>query len=369
MLRSTVFLLSCPVLNKGNPCKGPLQVRGDSTGAELVYGALSCEKCDADFPILEGVAVVVPDVRGYLLHHVKGISKFVADEHIPEDIREEYLELKESLEEEHIEEDLESDRVNSLYLMNHYLHTGPGSETWWKPAHGTGSPLLSDLIERYWDQGPLSRVSEWVTPGASVVELGCGVGGLCRRLKTKGVNYLGVDSAFLSVLIARHMNLGTPYRGKLSHPFDLLQGNQSRPLGVEPDRGAFRDPSCTVDFVVGELESLPLPDCAFEVSISLNAIDMLDEPKGLPEAQKKHLKPGGVAIQSGPYVWHEKVARGLRGRLPKGIETSDQAVEWLYLKSGFEVKQRDAHIPWLFFKHSRQLELYSVHAFSAVLKS
>jgi hypothetical protein len=40
-------------------------------------------------------------------------------------------------------------------------------------------------------------------------------------------------------------------------------------------------------------------------------------------------------------------------------------VEWLYRKSGFKIEDSEKHIPWLFFKHLRQIEIYSVHAFVA----
>ena len=92
---------------------------------------------------------------------------------------------------------------------------------------------------------------------------------------------------------------------------------------------------------------------------------MLEEPKLLPLHQKLSLKPGGIAIQSGPYIWHERIARKLRAALPKTITESGKAVEWLYEDAGFKILETKDHLPWLFFKHGRQLELYSVHLFKA----
>jgi SAM-dependent methyltransferase/uncharacterized protein YbaR (Trm112 family) len=354
---NTLQYLCCPGLHQGKTCKGELRLLGKSPAKEVQNGTLECLSCGLNFPILEGVAVLVPDVRGYLLHHVKGISKFVSDEAIPEEIREEYQELRDELEEEHIEEDLESDRVNALYLMNHYLRFSGSKTEWWKTVSASESPAITDLIQRYWDQGPFSVVSKWVPEGSSVIELGCGVGGLARRLKSG--SYLGVDSSFFSIMVARHLNLRAHFKGALGFPGDLFLGPLSNTLPVdvmELDR---------IDFVVGEIDSLPVKDGAFEVSISLNAIDMLDEPKDLPEAQARVIQSGGIGIQSGPYIWHERIARGLRGRAPKVVQDSAAVVEWLYQKSGFSIESKEAHIPWLFFKHLRQIELYSVHAFVA----
>lgn len=334
---------------------------------DILYGTLQCVSCKERFPILEGVAIVVPDVRGYVLHHAKGISKSVPEERIPKAYRREYracLEELRTLEEEHIEEDLESERVNALYLMNHYM---PASEMMTVAA---GSPLLKEWIERYWDQGPMELVAGWIPEKASVLELGCGVGGLCRRLNHRlpGISpvYLGMDSSFHSVLIARHLNFGGPFAGRLAHPADLLFGNSSRgfPEGISRKMRA-GDGANTADFVVAEIDASPAKKESFDVSVSLNAIDMLEDPETLVYAQSHSVKPGGDVIQSGPYIWHERISKKLRCRLPKGIADSASAVEWLYSKNGLEITNRELHVPWLFFKHLRQIELYSVHAFIA----
>ncbi len=339
-----------------------LAVSSQEQAEEITSGELVCGTCEARFPILRGVAVVVPDVDGYLLHHVKGVSKFVPDNEIPASIRTEFTRARKSIPIEHIEEDLESDRVNALYLMNHYLRVTGSDRPWWKSIPESESPLISSLIETHWDHGPFQTVSRWVPDGTTVVELGCGVGGLYRELQVKNIRYLGVDSSFLSVLIARHIHSGGPQAGAFGHPGDLLSGNFSKSLMIEKSQN---ESASRADFIVGEIDHLPVKHGAFEVSISLNAIDMLDEPAMLPKVQAAVTAPRGIAIQSGPYIWHETVARRLRGRAPKHADSSARAVEWLYEKSGFAIEQRELHVPWLFFKHLRQLEIYSVHCFSA----
>jgi hypothetical protein len=93
---------------------------------------------------------------------------------------------------------------------------------------------------------------------------------------------------------------------------------------------------------------------------------MLDEPSSLPEFQYELLKKNGIAIQSCPYIWHPEVARKLRKRLPAPLKNSSSAAaEWLYEKAGFKIEEKQEDLPWLFFKHLRQLEVYSVHAFVA----
>jgi hypothetical protein len=118
--------------------------------------------------------------------------------------------------------------------------------------------------------------------------------------------------------------------------------------------------------VVGDLEHPPLKSGQWDACAALNAIDMMNEPRELPRLQRALLKPCGLAYQSGPYIWHERIAKKLRKVLPATLHSdSARAVEWIYAQEGFEVLRSLDHIPWLFFKHFRQLEIYSVHLFEA----
>jgi SAM-dependent methyltransferase len=376
---STVSKLRCPVESPQSnavaaghqACGGGLKLLGKTpVSSEILKGTLQCQSCHAQFPILAGVAIVVGDVASYILQHVKGISKLVSEDEIPIEVREDFIDAKSEIEAEHIEEDLEADRVVSLYVMNHYLRVGSQKElpAWARPDQGSGSRLIEKLIRENWDRGPFSQIVRWCdefkTRGVvrSVIEIGSGVGGLYPAIRNDIQTYLGVDSSFASVAIARHLALGAPYPRKIQIPGDLLQGAVSREIVLN----AVQSNGSDADFVVGEMESLPVARGDWDLTIALNAIDMMPEPAILPELQYELLKKGGLAIQSCPYIWHEQVARELRAALPKEVKDSAQAVEWLYEKAGFEIEDRVEHLPWLFFKHLRQLEIYSVHIFKAL---
>ena len=371
MLKTSLLYLKCAARRN---CGGSLgltlnETPGESNSVEVSYGTLVCKKCKAQFPILAGVAILVPDVRSYLLEHVKGISKSVPLQKIPENYRKEFSCAKKEIQVEHIEEDLESERVNALYLMNHYLSAKDSkNKKWWKGIHSDVSPVIEKLILDYWDQGPFSVIEDWIKnefkgKNTKIIELGCGVGGIYQKIASHLSFYLGVDSSFQSIILARHLNLGIEYPGDLKVPEDLLMGPVSRELKFNPESRS------GVDFIVGEIQSLPVRNQFWDLSISMNAIDMLEEPMHLPEAQKRLLVEAGIAIQSGPYIWHQKVAKRLRSRLPKEIKNSASAVQYLYQKSGFAIEKSMDHVPWLFFKNIRQIELYSVHVFFAKLKS
>lgn len=319
---------------------------------------------------------MVGDVRGYLLSHVKGILQLVPAGELPREYARElkaaYAELQTG--QIHIDDDLEAERVVSLYMMNHYLGSRVGDSSWFKPSLPSarkGSPFIASLIREYWEHGPLSRIERMVEDrmsgpaGVRILELGCGVGGLAQRLKKRSAFYLGVDSSFASIALARHLALGAPYEGELRIPEDLLMGPVSRRLGGKPGGKAIKDGRA--DFVVGELEATPVVRGAWDLSIVMNAIDMLEKPSRLPELQRELASAQGRVIQSCPYIWHEGVVSKLRKTLPKSIQDSASAAEWLYERAGFKIVSSEDHVPWLFFKHLRQLEIYSVHLFFAEL--
>ena len=298
----------------------------------------------------------------------KGIAQSVDETEIPGEYRAAFLEAKSEIEIEHIEEDLEAERVNALYVMTHYLHAnGNQAAAWWLPRSGNGSPLIDSLVREYWDKGPFARIERWVATApkaeisCSLVELGCGVGGLYSRLRQNITSYLGVDSSFAGIALGRHLALGMPYRGVIRFPEDLLLGTVSREVKIPVS------PFCdgNGDLVVGDAENPPVVRGVWDITVALNIIDMLNEPKILPELQKNLLKENGSAIQSSPYIWHSEIARELREILPKDIRESHRAVEWLYEKADFKIQERLEHVPWLFFKHVRQLEIYSAHMFIA----
>ncbi|OFZ54065.1 MAG: hypothetical protein A2428_00810 [Bdellovibrionales bacterium RIFOXYC1_FULL_54_43] len=378
MLASTVSRLKCPKKKRGKTCDGQLELFADETITiaevqEVRTGRLECGRCKAKFPILAGVALLVPDVRLFLLQHVKGISKTVADQEIPREYRREFIAAKAQIETEHIEEDLEAERVNALYLMNHYLRvhdSGSLKYPWWKPLSGAASPVIDCVVREYWDHGPFARIEQWIGRMAkkdsegvcgALVELGCGVGGLYPVLKPFLSYYLGVDSSFSSIMLARHFALGMPYAGSIGIPEDLLHGPVSREINLAPATPA----GGQADFVAGDLDALPVKSGEWDVSIALNTIDMLERPSALPEIQRDLLADGAIAIQSCPYIWHEAAASQIREVLPSRISDSASAVEWLYEQAGFAMEERFHHVPWLFFKHVRQLEIYSVHMFLA----
>ena len=184
MLNTTLSRICCP------KCQAALKLQSKTSATtvptEVRSGQLRCVECQAQYPIVAGIAVLVDDVRAYFYHHAKGISALVPDAEIPREYFKDYKESLAEYQEQELAEDLESERVNALYLMNHYLDTQGAA--WWKPSAGEGSPLFDALIREHWDRGPFSVIRRWIqseSAPVTAVVLGCGVGGLYRTLKPK----------------------------------------------------------------------------------------------------------------------------------------------------------------------------------------
>lgn len=360
MLVSTLPRLRCLNCLEGKSGELTLDARRKN-GNDVLQGSLSCAGCGSVYPILGGVAILVNDIERYLQFHVKGISSLVEDSEIPEQYREGYLEAKAAIETGHTEEDLESQRVNALYFMNHYVKAKGARKPWWRPAKHF-SPEIDRLVKKFWDHGPFAQIAKWTKSARNqnAIELGCGSGGLAQAISKSVASYLGVDSAFAGIALARHINLGAPYGLSIQIPQDLYNGALTGKVAPpKPLKGGH------VDFVVGEVENLPVAFGEFDLAVALNVIDMIEDPSDLPRIQHDLLRAGGTAIQSSPYIWHEGVARYLRESLPRSITSSSAAVEHLYQEAGFKILKKVEHIPWLFLKHFRQIELYSVHLFAA----
>lgn len=391
MRHTTLKRLRCPKL-RPRACACPLTLKDAKELSyapnEIQSGTLYCPSCHSKYPILGGVAVVLDDVDAYVYAHAQGIARHLRSEEVPRYCRTAFVDGRRESDSASNgdQEHLEAERVISLYALNHYLSSNDlnllGS-LWWG-APGAIDPVIANLVRTHWDQGPHAIVRKWLEEGprgqsqGAVLELGCSVGGMLQVLASSGPNlfseYLGIDSSFASVVAGRAFCLGLspdgdPAQMELKYPQDLLNGPFSQKIR-RPRQATSDSPA---DLIVGDALNLPLEPSSFNTVIALNLIDMLDEPERLPPIQAQMLMPRGRSIQGSPYIWSDQAAKRLRklnatqGKKPSGSVPLDSAsvVEAIYQLSGFKIVKTQKHIPWLFYKHSRQMEIYSVHLFEA----
>src|SRR4051812_33266407 len=122
MFNTTLERLRCPARKKGRVVCGSLLTlvadrqakadsgHGDPSVYDVLAGRLECKACHARYPILAGVAILVPDVPGFLRAHVKGVMQAVDAGELPREYARDLKEAYAALRTEHIEDDLEAER-------------------------------------------------------------------------------------------------------------------------------------------------------------------------------------------------------------------------------------------------------------------
>ncbi len=352
MFKKTLTKLQCIDCQSADLELKPNTATKRTDDDEVSYGEIRCKECDKSSPILAGVALLVDDPEEYIYQHAKGIRRYLDRTFLPKTFHDAYDTALGEIDDSAVQEDLETERVTALYIINHYLK----ARDFWNP---NASPAIGELITKYWDTGPFQIIANYLKKTSpqhhAMIELGCGTGGLGATLSANLNSYLGVDDSFSSIAFARSLYFAKTESVPVSIPQDLINGHLSKTVNIPKPEMKDTD----VDFIVSNIENPALQKNRYTLTAALNLIDMLFEPTSLPRLQKDLLRDGGIAVQSSPYIWHENISKELRKEFDSA--NSAELIEKLYVSAGLKVTKSLPHNPWLFFKHFRQIELYSTH--------
>lgn len=240
----------------------------EEPGGDILTGILHCDApdCRLEFPVIDGIPVIVPDVAGYL---ASSAGQILRRRDLPEALTtligdalgpaSEYDTTRQQL---------------SIYCAAHY-------------ADVTGSPGEGNLIAAF---GPaLGRVPR----APMAVDLGCAVGGTTFALAARsGGLTLGVDLNFAMLQVAREA-LVTGRVRYAERRVGLVYGN--RDIAIRNH--------AAVDFWACDLLALPFGDGRFQAALALNVLDCVGAPGQLLDEIGRLLAPSGLAILASPYDW------------------------------------------------------------------
>jgi ubiquinone/menaquinone biosynthesis C-methylase UbiE len=134
----------------------------------------------------------------------------------------------------------------------------------WARSYGDPKPATlnaQNLISRR--RFALEMLEARVSPGSSILDIGCGTGHLAGELMQRGYAACGVDLSDAMVQYAReHYN---------------------------PDR-----------FRVGDIEQIPFPDNTFDAVMCLGVMEYLDRDESALREMWRVLRPGGHAVITTP---------------------------------------------------------------------
>ncbi|MBN1105668.1 MAG: methyltransferase domain-containing protein [Deltaproteobacteria bacterium] len=245
MKRRLLELLICPAcLPEEKPLRGSI---AGADGDDIVTGRLTCPGCGAEYPVEDGVGVLLPPAS----------SRANAT-------RRRY----------------ETEAVVSSYLWSHF------GDLFGDPEAGRAYAAWSGLV-----------------PGGHGLGLdaGCAVGRFAFEVSPRCDFVVGLDTSATFVRLARKLMI----EGSVTFPL-IMEGRLTEPRTIVRAEGWRPE---NAEFIVGDALALPFPHDAFSMLASLNLIDKLPKPlRHLQEMNRVAKGKGAFFLFSDPFSWSEESA-------------------------------------------------------------
>lgn len=266
----------CPRCRRDSGALIALEVVHETPNAETAGGRIEILACPAhgcrqEYPVIDGMPVLVPDVRGWVQ----------ANEHdilARRDLSDELGSLLGDCLDPAGPHNVTRHNV-SAYAASHF---GTGED---KAGQGTIHEVLSTAVAM---AGPL--------PPGPVLDLGCAVGGTSFHLAgaLEGRLVLGMDLGFGLLRVAGEV-LETGEAVYDLRTNGLVYRRCRRPLT--------QGPAGPVDFWVGDASALPFAPGKFAMVCALNLLDCVHSPVTVLQQIDAALVPGGVCLLATPFDW------------------------------------------------------------------
>jgi SAM-dependent methyltransferase/uncharacterized protein YbaR (Trm112 family) len=350
----------CPVCRMAGRDPQPLvlEIVARQEGNDVIEGILRCtsDLCRHEYPILDGVPLIVPQLRDYVrgwVERIRGRQPFSAE---IESLIGDCCGVGTSFEDER-------QRLSS-YVWDHWgdCDTHERSAVLESP-----STIRPGSVVRVLDTG-LELVSEAVSalPDGYVLDLGCSVGRtsfeLARRFDRP---VLGIDLDLTMLRMARHIR----DFGSVSYPL--------RRVGLAYDRRSFEVPAHIlgnlqpqIDYWCCDATVLPFGDEQVACLTSLNLLDCVASPIAHLREIARVLQLQGCSVLASPYDWSAAatpIEAWLGGHSQRG--ESQGKSEFLVRQiltcgghpaavNGLQVIAERSHLPWHVRLHERAVMQY-----------
>lgn len=269
----------CPLCRRqGSDHALHLAVVEQESRGDIGAGILQCTACGAEYPIIEGLPILVTDVRQFV-------------------------------------------QQNLFYLMARDDLT-PAVEGLLGDAAGPGSALdsIRQHVSSYmWDHwgdrdpqgfaavpgdampGGVVRVLEeglalaGALPPGPVLDIGCGAGRTVTELAQRtGAMTLGIDISIPLARAGRRAVVGGTVNYGLRQA-GLVYDRRTYPTGQDEDSRA--------DIWICDVLSLPFRNDTFALTNALNVVDCMVDPRAGLMEMSRVMKPGAASILSVPFDW------------------------------------------------------------------
>ena len=274
------FAPRCPVCLRNGLTPTPLALGAVAvrTETEIVQGVLLCPDCQHEYPVIDRVPVIVADLRRVLSE--RGLEMMLRDDLNP---------ALESLLGDAIGPDSWLDGIRQLhssYAWDSYADLDPEEPgAVGGPMPGAARRCLARLLDLAGSAG---------APGL-IIDAGCAAGRTSFDLA--GVHpqalVLGIDLNLGLLRLAAAAG-----QGAVSYP--------RRRIGLVYDRRRFAvalDGAARVDFWACDATALPFEGAVSGLTVALNLLDCVPDPRRLLESLAAATTPGGRVLLATPYDW------------------------------------------------------------------
>ena len=313
-------------------------------GDFIIEGFLMCSdpQCQATYPILEGVPIILKDIQGWWHREHDRLAGVTCKS--PEIC--EYFDAITST-----REILQKDEALLSTYMD--LHYGAGEMPY---------PLAdSAATESFWDVAvSMAQPENGERPQASL-DLGCSVGRYTFEMARVTDVAVGVDLNFRAVASA----------AGLSRTREVRYGRRVRGKRYEEIQVPYSPPE-NVLFLVADALDPPFSAESFDLVAGLNLIDNVRYPLVLVGQMDALLKHGGCLILCSPYEWRHDICDPAEW-LENDIYDAPSMVRKILIGDLFpqmglryRVQKECSDIPWVLRHHDRYWSLFLIHFLKAI---
>ena len=309
----------CPTCGTGGLALGTV---AREEADDVLEGVLLCAECHREHPIVDGIPVVVADLRSWASHQLDSVLR-----------RDDLTPFSMSLlgDAAGAGSALDRERTNL---------SGYGQEHW-------GTASFAELCDAALDQ----PVGVWA-------DLGCAVGRGTVELARRGAELaVGIDLSFAMLRVAERVRR----TGWAEFPLRRV-GIVYDTVEVEvPDVPAER-----ISFWCCDVGVLPFPDGGFDGALSLNVVDCAASPAGHLTEMGRVLRPEGKAVLTTPYDWSAAatpVEHWLGGHSQRSEHegASPDVLRHVLPQAGLEIVDEQDGVPWTVYANERSRVQYSLH--------